>query len=133
MALLNPELITVDYVGALYRQHASSQLATTKLVDRTRGHACLMQRMAAAFFERPSLLAQHGEPLFWCTWTALVRARVLGVGWNELETLANYVGQIVRQGPASVARTRIGRTVSLLGARRAVALEGAISGRKYFK
>jgi hypothetical protein len=68
------ELVWVPYVGAKYRQHPASQLATTKPADRARGHAALMARMGRAFLERPDLIDAHGEPLFWGVWTRGGRA-----------------------------------------------------------
>jgi hypothetical protein len=118
------ELVPVDYAGALYRQHAQSQLATTKMIDRTRGHAVLMSRLTAALLERDDLLQAHGETLFWSAWAALTRARDAGVGWQELRPLADGLRAVSRRGPATVRSGRMARAIRWLGVRRAVALQG---------
>jgi len=103
VGLQDPVLVPVDYMGALYRRHAGSQLATTKMADRTRGHACLMERMASAFLERPELIAQYGDQLFWSCWIALTRARARGVAWEELGGLADGIRRIVQLAPRGSA------------------------------
>jgi len=115
VGLQDPELIPVDYVGALYRRHAGSQLATTKMADRTRGHACLMKRMTDAFLAQPDMVARYGDQLFWSSWTALTRARAQGVAWTELADLAGNIQRLVRQSPPALARSRLARIVSLFG------------------
>ena len=121
-------LVMVPYVGARYRQHAQSQLSTTRPDDRARGHAMLMARMSAALLERPSLLAAHGEQLFWSAWTAVVRAREAGVGWQELTPLTSQLQKIARRGPASVRASRSALLFRWLGVRGGFALQGR--GRK---
>jgi glycosyltransferase involved in cell wall biosynthesis len=127
VGLQNPELIPVDYVGALYRRHAGSQLATTKLADRARGHACLMERMATAFLARPDLVKLYGDQLFWSSWTALARARAQGVGWDELEDLMAALRVVVRQVSPRTARSRVAATLRLFGPRVAVWLDHVIT------
>ena len=122
VGLQDPPLVPVDYVGAFYRRHAGSQLATTKMADRTRGHACLMERMAGAFLERPELVQRYGDQLFWSCWTALTRARAHGVAWSELAGLAEGLRRVGRLAPR-IGRTRVGLTVSVLGPRFASTIE----------
>ena len=127
VALLEPRIMPVDYVGALYRQHARSQLATTKMADRTRGHALLMERMATAFLRQPPLVARYGEPLFWNCWTALIRAHRYGVPWQELRSLAERLQQVLQLRPAGVSDSRTGRLVSWLGPRAAVVVNAMLA------
>jgi hypothetical protein len=117
IALLEPPIVPIDYVGALYRQHARSQLATTKIADRTRGHAMLMERMAGAFLENPSLVERYGEPLFWNCWTAVTRASTHGVPWGELNGLATRLQQILRRRPATLSGSWTARAMSVVGPR----------------
>jgi hypothetical protein len=126
VGLLTAELVPVDYAGALYRQHAQSQLATTSLRDRTRGHAVLMSRMTSALLERPDLLERHGEKLFWSAWAALSRARDQGVPWDELRPLAGALRSVSRKGPQSLRSGRMARAVRWLGVRSALALQPSI-------
>jgi hypothetical protein len=114
------QLVCIDYVGALYRQHAKSQLATTNLTNRTRGHAALMTRMTAALRQHPNLLEQHGEQLFWASWTALRRAQTHGVPWDDLRALAANIRLIASAGPAALRRTTTARLVRTIGARGAL-------------
>jgi len=130
VALLEPEIVPVDYVGALYRQHARSQLATTKMADRTRGHAVLMERMATAFLQKPALVERYGDPLFWNCWTALNRAHRYQVPWRELCGLAERLQQVLRLGPADISRSRTGRLISLLGPRAAVVVNSFVSSNE---
>jgi hypothetical protein len=122
VGLLGVTLTRVPHIGALYRRHPGSQLATTKLADRARGHACLMGRMAEAFLQRPDLLATHGDPLFWCSFTALRRAREQGVPWAELLPLSASLARLSDAGPGHTRRTRLARAIRLLGVRRATRL-----------
>lgn len=124
-----PALLRVPHVGALYRRHPGSQLATTKPADQARGHAVLMGRMAQAFLARPEVLAAHGDPLFWSAFTALTRARAQKVPWSELEPLAQSLQQVSTDGPPSVRESRLARTIRLLGVRPAARLHAFSSGR----
>jgi hypothetical protein len=116
-------LVSVDYIGARYRQHAQSQLATTSLTNRTRGHAALMTRMTAALLTRPEVLAQSGDRLFWCAWAALTRAKANAVPWSELQPLAENVRGLAMRGPASVQRSLMARAIRWIGVRNAMALQ----------
>ena len=115
-------LIPVSYVGALYRQHATSQLATTHPANRARGHATLVSRMAADLLERPSLMAAHGYELYRSLWSALTHAREKGVSWNELRPLSAALLKVARRGPAAVRSLRSARALRLLGVRAGFAL-----------
>jgi glycosyltransferase involved in cell wall biosynthesis len=123
IGVIGPPLHSVDYIGALYRQHAGSQLATTKMTDRTRGHAQLMERMATAFLEDGSLIQRHGGPLFWNCWAALTRARTHNVPWSDLDGLMRNMRQVLRLHPAELAGSWTARAMWLLGARAAVGLD----------
>jgi glycosyltransferase involved in cell wall biosynthesis len=122
VGLLDPAIVPVDYVGALYRQHARSQLATTKMADRTRGHAMLMERMAAAILADPSLTERYGDTLFWNCWTALIRAHRHRVAWDELRPLADQLQQILARRPPGLAGSWTARMIGLLGVRTSIAL-----------
>jgi glycosyltransferase involved in cell wall biosynthesis len=116
-------LVCVPYVGAIYRQHSASQLATTNMTDRTRGHAALMSRMVAALLERPEYVQRYGDRLFWSAWTAFVRARENGVPRKELAQLARGLRGITVRRPPSLRRSGMARAVRWLGVRGAVALQ----------
>jgi glycosyltransferase involved in cell wall biosynthesis len=122
VGLLQRSLVPVDYVGALYRQHAASQLATTKMVDRTRGHALLMERMARGLLDRPDVVAPYGQPLFWSCWTALTRAHEFGVPWPELAGLASQLGRLVQRRHPRVATGKLALAIATLGPRFTVSL-----------
>jgi glycosyltransferase involved in cell wall biosynthesis len=115
-------LIPVPYVGARYRRHPESQLATTNLADRTRGHAAVMTRMIEAFLQRDDLLMRHGDQLFWSSWTSLSRARAEGVPWPELEPLTANVRQLARTGPPAVRQAWLARAIRWVGVRAAMEL-----------
>jgi hypothetical protein len=118
------ELVPIDYVGALYRQHPTSQFATISMANRTRGHAVVTSRMAQVLRMRPDLLADCGGTMLWALWTALKRARRSGVPWHELEPLAAALRDITVAGPGEVTKTRVARATRVLGVRLAVALDG---------
>lgn len=123
VGLKAPALVPIPYVGALYRQHAQSQLATTSLTNRTRGHAALMTRMVSALVGEPRVLDQYGERLFWCGWTALSRARQHGVPWGELRPLAAGLRTLAARGPASVRQMRTAQAIRWFGARGVLAVQ----------
>ena len=122
-------LVLVPHVGALYRRHPGSQLATTKLADQARGHAVLMARMADAFLTRPDLLARHGDQLFWSCFTALQRARAQQVSWQELAPLAQGLALIASDGPPSVKSSRLAVAIRQFGIKPAAWLYGGMSKR----
>ena len=122
VGLLDPALVAVRHLGALYRRHPGSQLATTKLADQARGHARLMGRMAAAFLERPEMLERYGDQLFWSCVTALQRARARKVPWGELMPLSIALRAVASRGPATVTSSRLARTMRVVGVRAAVTL-----------
>lgn len=122
VGLYATEIVPVDYVGALYRQHAKSQFATVSMTNRTRGHAIITARMANELLNRPELLRVCGEPLLWAVWTALVRAREHDAPAAEWEPLLHCLGQLARQGPAGVKDTKLARSVRMLGPRGVLAL-----------
>jgi glycosyltransferase involved in cell wall biosynthesis len=123
VGLKGAKLVTVDYIGALYRQHQSSQLATLSSANRARGHAILIGRMAQAIADEPDLRARYGEPLFWALWTALKRARSAGVSWHELVPINEMLNRLSYEGPPRVRCTTLARTARLLGIRSAISLQ----------
>lgn len=133
VGLLNPELVNVLHAGALYRRHPHSQLATTKLADRTRGHARLMGRMGTALLERPEMLDRYGEQLFWSCFTALHRARTNGVTWSEIAPLSEVLSQVAARGPSRLTSSWLARSMRVIGVRAAATIHslsyGARAGR----
>jgi hypothetical protein len=117
IGLYATQLVRVDYVGAHYRQHERSQLATTSQSNRARGHAALMSRMVTTLLGHPALLDAHGDQLFWSAWTALRRARERHVPWSELAPLTRALRQLAATAPERVRRTRTARAIRLIGAR----------------
>jgi glycosyltransferase involved in cell wall biosynthesis len=127
VAMLGPPLVPVAYVGALYRRHQGSQLATIRLVDQMRGHAILMGRMAPAIVARPDLLDAHGKVLLWSCFNALSRARSRRIPWQELDPLVAALHDVVRKGPPTVRRSRLAWSMRLLGVRTATTVRGYIT------
>jgi hypothetical protein len=110
------------YVGALYRQHAKSQLATTRPADRALGHATLVGRMVAALLERPDVLAAHGAALYWSAWSAVRHARDKAVPWPELSVLTRKLSILCRIGPKSVISLPSAQLTRWLGVRLALSV-----------
>jgi glycosyltransferase involved in cell wall biosynthesis len=129
VGLIASELVPVSYVGALYRRHPGSQLATTKLADQARGHAALMTRMVDTLLGRPDILEAHGEQLFWSAVTAYKRARQQDVPVDELSPLATAIGRLASQGSPRVRRLGLARLTRLLGVRRAGPVYDWLAGR----
>lgn len=122
VGLDEPPLVCVPYVGARYRQHPQSQLATVSAANRARGHVALVTRLSSAFLERPDLLARCGTQMFWSAWTALKRARTAGVPWDELSPLAQNLRALATSGPRTVTASWTGRLVRVVGAPAAMGL-----------
>jgi GT2 family glycosyltransferase len=129
-ALLGPPLVTIPFVGALYRRHARTMSANTPMAARARGHVAVMETLASGFLERPDLLRAHGQVLFWCSWTALHRARIAGVAWRELERLSHLLAGIARQEPAGLRRTATYHSLRWLGIRTTYWLRHRWSGNE---
>ena len=117
------ELVPVSYIGAKYRQHPNSQIATTSQANRARGHAALMARMVTAMVERPDLLDRHGARLFWGAWSALRRARARDVPWEELPDLTRAIEALATRGPAEVRSTGMARAIRWIGVRLALGVQ----------
>lgn len=126
VGLEGPALVRVPHVGALYRRHPHSQLATTKLADQARGHAALMARMAAAMLARPEWLRAHGEQLFWSCVTAIQTAQTRGVAWGELPLLREGLLALASRGPAAVTCSYLARAIRLVGVRAALRLRSTV-------
>ncbi|MBS1817574.1 MAG: glycosyltransferase family 2 protein [Acidobacteria bacterium] len=126
VGLYAKEIVPVDYVGALYRQHAKSQFATISMKNRTRGHAVITARMAAELLQRPHLLATCGEPVLWAVWTALVRARAQGVPKSELAPLVAVLGRLSEEITGPAASARLARATRAFGAGPVLAVSGFI-------
>ncbi len=122
------ELLPIDYMGALYRQHAKSQFATISTTNRSRGHAIITARMADTLLSHPEQLRQCADELFWAIWTALIRARAQRVPWCELRSLTHSLARLCKDGPASVTTTRMARMARIVGVRRALWLQQAVTG-----
>lgn len=127
VALLGPSLVATPFVGAYYRQHPQSQLATVKDADRARGHAAVMARLGEGLLKRPDLLEAHGEPLFWALWISVRRAREKGVAWSELSPVTGILAQVAARGPANVRSGRLAGVIRLLGPRWASRMHGLVN------
>lgn len=117
VALTGAPLVSVDYIGALYRRHAKSQSVTSPSIERSRGHVAVMENLSDGMLQQDDLLKAHGHDLFWATWTALHMGRKRGMPWPELEPLAANIERIVRCGPANVRDMRFARLIRWLGVR----------------
>ena len=116
VALLGTPLVSVDFVGALYRRHPSSCLATSREGEVVRGHVRVMEELCRGVLQhRPDLLQEHGHALLWAAWTAVHRARSHGWSWAELRVLAHSLEEIARHRQSPVSRTRFSRLIRLLG------------------
>jgi hypothetical protein len=123
------ELVCVDYIGALYRQHVKSQLATTRPHDRALGHATLVGRMATIVLQRPDLLQPYGETLYWSAWAALVHARTSQVSWTTIAPLTEALRLLARLGPVSVTSLWTARLIRYFGVRTTFMFWNARSAR----
>jgi hypothetical protein len=126
VALLGTPLVSVPFVGASYRRHASSMMATAPTPAVIKGHLQVMEVLCPGILGRDDLLQKHGEVLFWCAWTALHRARQQGMSWKELGWLAGYIREIARGRPQGLCHSTFARVVRLIGIRWAEALRGLV-------
>lgn len=122
VALTGVKLTSIPLVGAYYRIHAKSQFATNSLANRSRGHVAVLERLGNRILERPELLEDHGERLFWALWTSVRRAREKGVSWSELVPAARLLRQLATVGPRDLREGRLAAMIRLLGARWAVGI-----------
>lgn len=117
VALYGTPLVSIPLVGAYYRRHAASMSATTPKAVFIKGHVQVMEAMCFGILGRDEYLQNYGEVLFWCSWTALHRARQHGLTWRELGMLADYLREIARRGPQSLQRSHFVRMARILGIR----------------
>ncbi len=124
VALTGAALVTTPYVGALYRRHAGSQVATTCRQRIVMGHVHVMETLCEGFFRNDRLMETYGDALFWSAWTAVRRARASGVPWEELDRLARSVQAVARGGPPKLQGSRYAQAVRFIGLRWAERLRG---------
>ena len=123
IALTGAELVPIDYVGALYRRHPDTQTRRAPKNERKLGHVAVVDRFLAGLLRERGLVERHGTDVFWPAWGALRTALDLGIPWEQLASLAEHIEQLVRRGPTSLRRSRIGRLVRFVGLRRAMSLQ----------
>jgi glycosyltransferase involved in cell wall biosynthesis len=119
IALTGAPLVAVHYVGALYRRHPQSQVATTPKPAIFRGRLLVAETMAAAVLERPALVDEVGEALFWSLWAMYEQARLGGVPAGDLHRAEDLLREIARRRPGALKRSAFGFAVRYLGARTA--------------
>src|SRR5206468_10815456 len=119
IALTGARLISVPYVGALYRRHPKSQVATTPKPAIFRGRLAVCETLAEGILARPELLEAVGERLFWSLWAMLDQARRGGVPQAELAHAESLLREIARRKPAALQRSTFAAIVRYLGARNA--------------
>jgi glycosyltransferase involved in cell wall biosynthesis len=117
VALLGTPLVSDPFVGAYYRRHPSSLLATARSLAFVHDQLRIMEVLCRGILDRDDLLQKHGEVLFWCAWTALHRARQEGMSWRDLGWLADYIRHIAQRGPAELRRATFARMIRVMGVR----------------
>jgi hypothetical protein len=117
VALMGTPLVSVPFVGAYYRRHPTSMMATAPTPAVVKGHLQVMEVLCPGILGSEDLLQKHGDVLFWCAWTALHRARQQGHSWRDLAWLAGYLRQIAARGPAELRRATFARMVRVMGVR----------------
>lgn len=130
VALLNPPLVTLPYIGALYRNHAQSMSSTIHVAKRLRGHVAVMETLTSGMLSQPKLLDQFGGDLFWSSCVALERARAAKVPWTDLQRLERAIVEIARRQPASLRASTFPKAVRWLGFRLACWCRDAVGSRK---
>ena len=124
IALTGARIVPVDYDGALYRQHPDSQTATRSRLAIVTGRLRVGEMVAAGVLERPALLNEVGEVLFWSLWAMRDQARRNGAPVRELLAADDLLRAIARRGPSRLRRSVLAKTVRYLGVRAADRLRG---------
>ena len=119
IALTGARLMSVPYIGALYRRHPKSQVATTPKPAIFRGRLAVCETLAAGILARPHLFEAVGETLFWSLWAMLDQARRGGVLQTELAHAESLLREIAKRRPAALQRSTFAAIVRYLGARNA--------------
>jgi hypothetical protein len=129
VALRQPPLIPVPFVGCYYRRFPQAQSYQARKRDRALGHATVMQRLIAGMRQRPVLLERYAVEAFWGGWAALTRAHYFGATWPQLQPLACELETLVHEGPRDLRRLRFAQLIRWLGLRRAWWLRRLVHGR----
>jgi GT2 family glycosyltransferase len=128
LGLSGAPLIPVSYVGALYRRHAASQVATTPKPSILLGRLRVGEATATGLMKQPELLDRFGEPMFWSLWTLYRQARGAGVAAGDLEDAERLLGRLVSEGPAPLRRSTFAVMVRTIGLSAADRLRSAWLG-----
>jgi glycosyltransferase involved in cell wall biosynthesis len=124
IALTGARLVSVPYVGALYRRHPQSQVATTPKPAIFKGRLAVCETLAEGILARPALLETVGETLFWSLWAMLDQARRGGVPAKDLQHAEGLMRKVAARGPRTLRRSTFARVVRYVGARHAGRLRG---------
>jgi hypothetical protein len=127
VGLTGAPLVTVGYIGALYRRHARSQVATTPEPAILKGRLTVGEMMATQVLAHPDLLDRVGEPMFWTLWAMIRQARRAGVPEADMRPAEALARELVRRSPGRLRGSPFGRAVRALGMQRAERLRASLS------
>jgi len=116
VALSGAALVSVPYEGALYRRHPNSQVATARKKDVYVGRLTVAEMLAEGMLERPALVSEHGERMFWSLWAMMRQAERGGAEPERLHSTDRLLERLVAAGPASLRRSGTGISVQWIGA-----------------
>jgi len=122
LGLCGANLVPVPLVGALYRRHPTSLMASADPERLVRGHVAVMETLGRGIVANPQLLQQCANQIFWSACVALERAQRNAVAWSELKALGSIIEQVVRRSPQVVRDSRYALLVRLVGLRWATRL-----------
>lgn len=130
VALGGTPLTSIDYVGARYRRHPASCLASPREADVAAGYLAVATLQCTRLpDERPDILAAHGDLLFWSGWTAYRRATAAGLPSREIALLARGLERIARQRPPGLKKSIFAALTRITGLRVADHLRAATTLR----
>jgi hypothetical protein len=130
IALTGVRLVSVPYQGALYRKHPHSQVSTAPGAAILKGRLIVCETLATSILERPMLLDEVGEALFWSLWAMLDQARRGGVPGAEMHRAEGLLKEIARRRPRALRPSMFATVVRYLGVRTADHLRGLVASAR---
>jgi glycosyltransferase involved in cell wall biosynthesis len=129
IALTGAPLVSVPYVGALYRRHARSQVSTTPEPAIFRGRLLVCEVLSEGILERPDLFRRTADVVFWSLCAMLRQARSGGVALRDVRHAQHLAQEIARRRPERLRRSLFAAGVRWFGFRAADRLRAIIDHR----
>jgi len=104
LALRNPPLRQLEYLGALHRRHRRSQTQRAAASEKVGGANFIVRRYCDTVFANDDLITICASTIFWTILRQIQRSRKVGITWPELDDLGRRLSELARMKSLDVSR-----------------------------